>query len=242
MRRAVAFRATAPLALVACAALGLMACAAWAGGLPTGSTAKTPSSSKAASRSKTSPKLISGGQILCPLTPFSFERDIGLVEGERKDSLWLMIADSSLAVGDSLTLISDEPNPDADTYVAIIGAAVKEPLSNIPRELYGRAVPEPGDRFYRLATPAGALDCCIFGYALRAPRSAFRKAGGRAEADLDGDGTTEVFQSCGSGDFLNPTVWSGGALTGTRRWTRAYHTDYAVETNCPRSLDSLGTK
>ena len=212
----------------------LVAGSSWAGGLPVHRAATHANRAKTTSATSTSPKAAS--------RVFDFVHDIGLVEGERKDSLWLMIADSSLAVGDSLTLISDEPNPDADTYVAIIGAAVKEPLSDLPRELYGKAVPEPGDRFYRLATPAGALDCCIFGYAVRAPRAAFRKTGGRAEGDLDGDGTPEVFQSCGSGDFLNPTVWSGGALTGTRRWTRAYHTDYAVETNCPRSLDSLGTK
>ncbi|HYJ32909.1 MAG TPA: hypothetical protein VE326_06775 [Candidatus Binatia bacterium] len=219
------------------AALLLVTGAAWAGGLPAPTRRATklpPSVVRAAQnpglRAITSPR------------SFDFVRDIGLVEGERKDSLWLMIADSTLAAGDSLTLISDEPNPDPDTYVAIIGAAVKEPLSNIPRELYGKAVPEPGDRFYRLATPAGALDCCIFGYAVRAPRSSFRRASGRAEADLDHDGTMEIFQSCGSGDFLNPTVWSGSALTGTRRWTRAYHADYAVETNCPGSLDSLRTK
>lgn len=225
------------IALAAAAALDLMACAAWAGGLPapTHPITKLPPSVAGAAQSP-------GLRAITRPHSFDFTRDLGLVQGDRKDSLWLMIADSSLAVGDSLTLISDEPNPDPNTYVAIIGAAVKEPLSDIPRELYGKAVPEPGDRFYRLATPAGALDCCIFGYAVRAPRSAFRNEGGRAEADLDGDGTAEIFQSCGSGDFLNPTVWSGRAFSGPRRWTRAYHTDYEVEHNCPGSLDSLSTK
>jgi len=227
-------RAGRAVARLATAALLLVAGAAWAGGLPAHRAATKPIRAKATPTASPAPKVAPRA--------FDFTRDIGLVEGERKDSLWLMIADSTLAIGDSLTLISDEPTPDADTYVSIIGAAVQEPLSDIPRELYGRAVPESGDRFYRLATPAGALDCCIFGYAVRAPRSTFHRSSGRGEADLDGDGKPEVFQSCGSGDFLNPTVWSGSALTGTRRWTRAYHTDYAVETNCPRSLDSLSTK
>ena len=170
---------------------------------------------------------------------FDFTRDIGLVEGERKDSLWLMIADSTLAVGDSLTLISDEPNPDSSTYVTLISAAVKERLRRVPN---AKMISEPGDAFYRLAAPAGALDCCIFGYGVRAPRSAFRVVSGRAEADLTGTATAEIFQSCGSGDLLYPAVWSGRALTGTPRWKRGYHLDYPVDSNCPGSHDSLSTK
>ena len=162
-----------------------------------------------------------------------------MVEGERKDSLWVMVADSTLAVGDSLTLISDEPNPDSSTYVTLISAAVKEKLHRIPN---AKMIPEPGDVFYRLAAPAGALDCCIFGYAVRAPRHLFHKVAGRAAADLDRDGTPELFQSCGSGDLLYPAVWSGQALTGALRWKRGYHLDYPVESNCPGSNDSLGAK
>jgi hypothetical protein len=172
-------------------------------------------------------------------TRFDFARGIGLVEGERKDSLWVMIADSTLAIGDSLTLISDEPNPDSSTYVTLVSAAVKERLHHVAN---AKMIPEAGDVFYRLAAPAGALDCCIFGYAVRAPRSAFRKVSGHAEADLDGDKTPEIFQSCGAGDLLYPAVWSGRALTGTLRWKRGYHLDYPVETNCPGPHDSLSTK
>lgn len=231
-RPAPAGRAVAGLAT---AALLLLSGAAWAGGLP----------APARTTKKLPPGVIqagSGPRATTDRNSFRFARDIGLVEGDRRDSLWLMIADTTLAIGDSLTLISDEPNPDADTYVTIVGAAVKERLSRMPPALYEKAVPEPGDAFYRLAAPPGALDCCIFGYAVRAPRGVFRKAGGRAEADLDGDGTPEVFQSCGSGDFLNPSVWSGKALGASRRWTRPYHMDYEVEQNCPGTMDSLGTK
>lgn len=173
---------------------------------------------------------------------FDFARDIGLVEGDRKDSLWLMIADATLAIGDSLTLISDEPNPDADTYVTIVGAAVKERLASLPAALYAKAVPESADVFYRLATPAGALDCCIFGYAVRAPRAVVTRVAGQGQGDLDGDGTAEIFQSCGSGEFLNPTVWSGRAFTGARRWTRAYNLGYPVESNCPDSFKPPASK
>ncbi|HEU4764359.1 MAG TPA: hypothetical protein VFT93_01770, partial [Candidatus Eisenbacteria bacterium] len=74
-------------------ALLLIAASAWAGGLP---------AHRAATHAKTAPTASIAHKT--PSRTFDFERDIGLVEGERKDSLWLMIADSSLAVGDSLTL------------------------------------------------------------------------------------------------------------------------------------------
>ena len=65
-------------------------------------------------------------------SPFDFSRRVGMVEGERSDSLWLMIADSTLAPGDSLTLISDEPEPDPDSPPEILTAAVAERLHRNP--------------------------------------------------------------------------------------------------------------
>lgn len=218
----------------------VVACSACAGGSP----ARTPRST-----SKPSPAAASSRK------SFDFEHLVGLVEGDRKDSLWLCIADSTLSVGDSLTLLSDDPDPDKDTYVTVISAAVAERLpysSNGPLPLYlakmssggGRGVAGKGsgvdgaegqrvDFFYRLIAPPGALDCCIFGYAVRAPRSAFRVASGRAEADLDGDGVMERFQSCASSEGLWPTVWSGEPFRGPRRWTHYYNLGYDLEPNCP---------
>jgi hypothetical protein len=229
VRRAVAYAATA--ALLACGA-----CAALAGGLPAHPTAakRSPRTSKAAPSKPPS---------------FDFARGIGLVEGDRKDSLWLCIADSTLPVGDSLTLISDDPDPDKDTYVTLISAAVAERLPytmrdpSIPLRLAKLSDSNNSrtDFFYRLVAPPGALDCCIFGYAVRAPRPAFHVASGRAEADLDHDGIPERFQSCTSTDGLWASVWSGQPFRGPQRWTRYYPLGYSVEPNCP-SLDSMSTK
>ena len=164
---------------------------------------------------------------------FDFARLVGMVEGERSDSLWLMIADSTLAVGDSLTLISDEPDPDPDSPPDILTAAVAERLRRNPTD---KMFAEPNDAFYRLVAPPGALTCCIFGYAVRAPRRDVKIVAGRAEVDLDRDGVPEHFQSCASQEGLHPALWSGEPFKGPSRWTRYYYLGYDVEPNCPASL------
>jgi len=168
---------------------------------------------------------------------FDFGRAVGLVEGDRPESLWLMIADSTLAAGDSLTLIADEPEPDPDSPPDILTAAVAERMQRNP---HAKMTAGPNDSFYRLVSPPGALNCCIFGYAVRAPRRDVRVVAGRAEADLDRDGVPEHFQSCASTEGLHPTVWSGEPLRGVNRWTRYYYLGYDVEPTCPE-LDSAST-
>ncbi len=160
-----------------------------------------------------------------------------MVEGERSDSLWLMIADSTLSVGDSLTLISDEPEPDPDAPPDILTAAVAERLHRNPHD---KMFPEPNDAFYRLVAPPGTLTCCIFGYAVRAPRRDVKIVAGRAEVDLDRDGVPEHFQSCASREGLHPALWSGEPFRGPSRWTRYYYLGYDLEPNCPEP-ESLKT-
>jgi hypothetical protein len=222
-------RARRAVAWLSAVAIAFLACAALAGGLPQASGA-----SKSAAR-RGSKAAVTAASPSTTSRPFDFIHGIGLVEGDRKDSLWLMIADSTLAIGDSLTLLSDDPNPEPDTYVTVISAAVAE---RIPGDPTHKMSPENGDVFYRMVAPPRALDCCIFGYAVRAPRTSFRVVAGRAEADLDGDGVLERFQSCATGEGLRPTVWSGVPFQGVRRWTRYYSLGYTVEPNCP-GRDSL---
>jgi hypothetical protein len=155
-----------------------------------------------------------------------------MVEGDRPDSLWLMIADSTLVRGESLTLISDEPEPDPASPPSILTAAVAERLH---REPNFKMMGEPGDVFYRLVAPRGALECCIFGYAVRAPRGEVRIVAGRAEADLDRDGVPEHFQSCASREGLHATVWSGEPNQRPSRWSRYYYLGYDLEPTCPGS-------
>jgi hypothetical protein len=161
---------------------------------------------------------------------FDFKRDIGLVEGDRRDSLWLMIADTTLAIGDSLTLISDEPDPGPDSPPDIFAAAVAQRLDRKPQ---AKMIPTAGDVFYRLVAPKGALNCCIFGYGVRVPRSEIRIVQYRAEADLDKDGTPEHFQGCAGIDTLHPAVWSGEPFRGKRRWARDYSLGYEGAPDCP---------
>jgi hypothetical protein len=166
-----------------------------------------------------------------PRAPFNFDRDIGLVEGDRRDSLWLMIADTTLVPGDSLTLISDEPDPGPDSPPDIFSAAVAQRLDRIPMQ---KMIPGPGDVFYRLVAPKGALNCCIFGYGVRVPRKEIRVVQARAEADLDHDGVLEHFQGCAGVEKLHVYVWSGEPFHGKRRWARDYDDQGSEgESDCP---------
>jgi hypothetical protein len=176
-----------------------------------------------------------GGRSPAGAAAFNFSRYVGMVEGERSDSLWLMIADSTLAPGDSLTLISDEPEPEPDSPPDILTAAVAERLHRNPQD---KMHAETNDAFYRLVAPPGALTCCIFGYAVRAPRRDVKVVAGRAEVDLDRDGVPEHFQSCASREGLHPALWSGEPFKGPSRWTRYYYLGYDLEPNCPEP-DSL---
>ncbi len=168
-----------------------------------------------------------------PRAQFDFDRDIGMVEGDRRDSLWLMIADTTLAVGDSLTLISDEPDPCPDSPPDIFSAAVAQRLDRNPMP---KMIPRPGDVFYRLVAPKGALSCCIFGYGVRVPRKEIRVVQARAEADLDRDGVVEHFQGCAGVETLHAFVWSGEPFRGKRRWTRDYAQGYEGESDCPDEM------
>jgi hypothetical protein len=162
---------------------------------------------------------------------FDFNRDIGLVEGDRRDSLWLMIADTTLVAGDSLTLISDEPDPGPDSPPDIFSAAVAQRLDRIPMP---KLIPGPGDVFYRLVAPKGALNCCIFGYGVRVPRKEIRVVQARAEADLDHDGVPEHFQGCAGVEKIHAYVWSGEPFHGKRRWARDYDDQGSEgESDCP---------
>ncbi len=204
--------------------------------LVTGFAAAAPAADSAASKPGTHSAKHSPAPHLSAqpraLHAFDFDRDIGMVEGDRRDSLWLMIADTTLSVGDSLTLLSDEPDPGPDSPPDIFSAAVAQRLDRNPMQ---KMLPRPGDVFYRLVAPKGALSCCIFGYGVRVPRKEFRVVQGRAEADLDRDGVAEHFQGCAGVDTLHAFVWSGEPFRGKRRWTRDYAQGYEGESDCPES-------
>ena len=52
------------------------------------------------------------------------------------------------------------------------------------------------------------------------------------EADLDGDGTPEVFRSCTSNEGLHLTAWKGQPLKARRVWHNYFALHYDVEPSC----------
>lgn len=160
-------------------------------------------------------------------------RRIGMVDTFPTEYV-LMIPDSLLAPGDSLTLIAV---PDAgDSSAPAIGRSVI--LDRIPMPGRTGMLPEPGDVFYRMS-PTGELrdidGLCI---ALEVPRDRVRTRDSRVRCDLDGDGTEELLHSCASFEGVHLSVWTGPYASGIARWHRYYHVPYDTEPTC-EDIDSL---
>jgi hypothetical protein len=57
-------------------------------------------------------------------------------------------------------------------------------------------------------------------------------ANGTMTVDLDGDGRSEMFRACTSGEGVHLTVWTDAAVTGTRRWHAYQPLGYDVSPTC----------
>ena len=155
-----------------------------------------------------------------------------LVEN-RSFPLWLMTSDTTLATGDSLTLIWNAE--DADTTYSH-SAPVLQRGRVIGRASVGATGPgnmnnEDGDVFYHVAAPQ-PKDLPGLGFAVRAHPREFRRVEVRVEVDLDRDGVAERFFTCTSYEGVHLTVWSGEPLKGKERWHRYYYVPYSTEPTC----------
>jgi hypothetical protein len=101
-------------------------------------------------------------------------------------------------------------------------------------------IPQPADASYRLGLLGDSSgEARVYVAVLTRPGAVVFGARGPT-ADLDGDGTPEVFRVCASAEGLHFTVWSGRALEGVRRWHRYFYLGYDVEANC-QEADYVGT-
>ena len=159
----------------------------------------------------------------------------------RSFTLWLMTSDTTLAPGDSLTLLWNAE--DADTTYAqdapllqrgrVVGRAKVGPTG--PGNMYN----EDGDVFYHVSAPQPRDLPGGLGFAVRAGPEEFLRVGDRVEVDLDQDGVAERFFTCASYEGVHLTVWSGVPMKGEERWHRYYYVPYDTEPTC-FSADSSG--
>jgi len=154
---------------------------------------------------------------------------LGVVSGFPDGRLCIAVPDSSIAAGARLPIaaipLERDSSPTAQGLVEVIA-----PAQSLCSGLWGeygwadylvRALEEPAPAYGR--GPA---------IALVGPSARFLTRGSQLEADLDGDGTPEVFRSCTSHEGLHLTAWRGTPLTGPRVWHHYFALGYDVEPSC----------
>ena len=161
----------------------------------------------------------------------------------RTFTLWLMTSDTTLAPGDTITLLWNAE--DADTTYRhdepVLQRGLVSGRSRVKAGEPGNMYAEKGDVFYHVAAlpPGPKPEDSGIGFALRARPDEFRRVGNRLEADLDRDGVAERFFTCASYEGVHLTVWSGEPLKGKERWHRYYYVPYDTEPSCVPS-DTTG--
>ena len=153
--------------------------------------------------------------------------------GDASFTLWLMTSDTTLAPGDSLTLLWNAEDADTDTTYRR-SAPVLQRGRVVGRASVGAPGPgnmyrEDGDVYYHV-TATRTEDG--LGFAVRARPEEFRRVDGHVEVDLDRDGVAERFFTCASYEGVHLTVWSGEPMNSEERWHRYYYVPYSTEPTC----------
>ena len=154
---------------------------------------------------------------------------LGVVSGFPDGRLCLAAPDSSISNGVRLPIASiplaGDSSPTGQGVVEVIA-----PAQSLCSGLWGqygwadylvRVVQEPAPAYGR--GPAVALV---------GASATFLTRDGQLEADLDRDGTPEVFRSCTSNEGLHLTAWNGTPLTARRVWHNYFPLHYDVEPSC----------
>lgn len=167
-----------------------------------------------------------------PEPTFDFTRSVGLFGDTREHGLVTELADTTLAPGDTLALLTRFERPDgAAPSGGTISALVVAKLHDVRGMNFNS---EPGRAVYRLrAVPADAAAGAI-GMALRTSPRFLPLRNGRVESDLDGDGVLERYSECASHEGLHFEIWEGVApWSGEPRADIYHYVPFDLEPNCP---------
>src|SRR5262249_46501751 len=161
---------------------------------------------------------------------FVYEQRIGIASTRGAEAGCLAVYNPSLIAGVKVTLI-DQPDATQSTEPAgVQEAAVVERLSQPCDDHMGM-----GDRdcsnlsFYKIQLVTKPWPYYTSVVAIIDPSGPITVRAGKAEADLDGDGTNESFRTCSSSEGVHHQVWSGLPLLGRPRWHWCVYAGYDTE-------------
>lgn len=166
---------------------------------------------------------------------FNFTRRAGLYTASRPDSVWFQVADSTLAPGDTLTLLTGpesppsagETQPPRLTKATIARRWGRPALSRIFRD-------EKRETIYLLRVPDFDSIEGMIGFGLLAPRGSFSIRDGHVESDLDRDGLIERYSECSGREGIHMEIWDGRSPhDGEPVVDFYYYAGYDLEPTCP---------
>ena len=151
---------------------------------------------------------------------FDYQSRVGVAEVNVASYGCLAIANDTLQVGDTITLVTSEIPP--TTFKAAIRKkltlnCLKNPEARQGTFFYSfRAGNEPMDPFIAIVRFDGDVGI----------------DNGNARADLNGDGVPESFRSCTSREGFHLSVWAGEPLKSQRLWHEYLYRGYDIEPTC----------
>ncbi|MEK7348384.1 MAG: hypothetical protein AABZ94_05885 [Candidatus Eisenbacteria bacterium] len=165
----------------------------------------------------------------------AFYRRAGLYDAFAPDSVWFQIADSTLAVGDTLTLLTNPElpptSPETPAPPRLTAAHVGRRLG---RETARDLVEGPTEWAYLLRVAEFDSIESTIGIGIVAPRAAFVIREGHVESDVDADGMIERYSECASFEGVHFQIWEGRApFQGEFVARFYYYVPYALDPTCP---------
>jgi len=159
----------------------------------------------------------------------NFETRLGVFDRNRQNEICLAIANSTLADGETVTLVSPQ-RPQATARGRITQRAVTtcspSPATSDGLSFYLVKLVKSDRGFVRNDEPLSP------GIALVGAPQKFTPRGGAVSFDVDGDGRRDYFRTCTSNEGVHLTVWTGLPLKGKLRWRSAYYLGYDVVPTC----------
>lgn len=159
-----------------------------------------------------------------PAVAFSFAERVGWFQGP-----CLAISNQHLARGTPVALVV-MAEPQTVQQVRTLDQTTDPTTCKALLQERAKTNAKPGISFYALEPGSvGATDMGIG--IVQSP--ALAVADGRVQADLNGDGQSEIFTSCATSEGIKFAVWTTKAYQGEPRWSGYYYLGYDLQPTCP---------
>lgn len=156
------------------------------------------------------------------LRPFTYRTDIGIALNTAGGPC-VDMPNRSLDTGQRIRLVTTSL-PQATSEAEVI-RRIDQPCAPATQS-------EPGVAHYRIRVLRDSLETGAPAFAIANFNGAFTVSADGVTADLEGDGSPELFRACTSTEGVHLTVWTGTPPQGTRRWHRYFYLGYDVDPTC----------